>query len=85
MPEVKIRVAIKTLKRTTLPLINEEISFIATCQHMNIVEYVGHYSDPFGVHIVTEFMSGGSLEELIQDKSKACANFDVINFNYEIL
>ena len=42
-----------------------EIELISGCKHPNIVEYVGHFQNLRGIHIVTEYMAGGDLHEFL--------------------
>jgi len=65
------KVAIKKLElirrgRDRLPLILREIEIIATSAHPNIVEYVETYDMGEELWVVMEYMSGGSLYDLVK-------------------
>jgi len=65
------KVAIKKLKtskqgRDYLPFILREISIIATSQHVNIVSYVETYEMGRELWVILEYMSGGSLYEIVE-------------------
>lgn len=60
-------VAVKTIHNTNFDYddVMREIELISKCSHKNIVEYIGYYRDPYGMHIVTEYMAGGDLHEYL--------------------
>lgn len=60
-------VAVKTVNNTSFDQddVMREIELISKCFHKNIVEYIGHYKDLYGMHIVTEYMAGGDLHEYL--------------------
>eukprot|EP01127_Copromyxa_protea_P019516 TRINITY_DN6361_c0_g1_i1.p1 TRINITY_DN6361_c0_g1~~TRINITY_DN6361_c0_g1_i1.p1 ORF type:complete len:773 (-),score=121.37 TRINITY_DN6361_c0_g1_i1:196-2412(-) len=65
------KVAIKRLEREKkgkdrLPLILREIEIIATSQHPNIVGYIESFEMGDELWVVMEYMSGGSLYDLVQ-------------------
>jgi len=65
------KVAIKKLElirrgRDRLPLILREIEIIATSAHPNIVEYIETYDMAEELWVVMEYMSGGSLYDLVK-------------------
>uniref|UniRef100_A0A915DN09 receptor protein-tyrosine kinase n=1 Tax=Ditylenchus dipsaci TaxID=166011 RepID=A0A915DN09_9BILA len=70
---VSKRVAVKAINNSSFEYqdIMREIELISKCSHKNIVEYIGHYRDLYGIHIVTEYMAGGDLHEfLINENNK---------------
>eukprot|EP00468_Gymnochlora_sp_CCMP2014_P007542 CAMPEP_0167761314 /NCGR_PEP_ID=MMETSP0110_2-20121227/12098_1 /TAXON_ID=629695 /ORGANISM="Gymnochlora sp., Strain CCMP2014" /LENGTH=302 /DNA_ID=CAMNT_0007647973 /DNA_START=35 /DNA_END=940 /DNA_ORIENTATION=+ len=66
-----LRVAVKTIKkasRKALEDLQREIFTWSTTRHPNIVSFLGaSYSGDLGVVLIMEFMSGGDLQNLIDD------------------
>lgn len=52
-----------------MPLILREIEIIATSQHNNIVKYIESFEMGDELWVVMEYMSGGSLYDLVQKYS----------------
>lgn len=65
------KVAVKTVYNNNFNEedVMREINLISRCRHVNIVEYVGHFKDIHGIHIVTEYMAGGDLHNFLIDES----------------
>ncbi|KAL9657282.1 hypothetical protein ABK040_011502 [Willaertia magna] len=63
-----MKVAIKIIQikaDTKLETLENEIAMMHTCQHDNIVKYVGAYSHNQDLWIVMEMMGGGKLTDLL--------------------
>jgi len=63
-----MKVAIKIIQikaDTKLETLENEIAMMHSCQHENIVKYVGAYSHNQDLWIVMEMMSGGKLTDLL--------------------
>lgn len=63
-----MKVAIKIIQikaDTKLETLENEIAMMHSCQHDNIVKYVGAYSHNQDLWIVMEMMSGGKLTDLL--------------------
>lgn len=75
-------VAVKTVNNTSFDQddVMREIELISKCSHKNIVEYIGHYKDPYGMHIVTEYMAGGDLHEYLINENNVKKNIVVLKF-----
>eukprot|EP00002_Diphylleia_rotans_P003165 TRINITY_DN12132_c0_g1_i3.p1 TRINITY_DN12132_c0_g1~~TRINITY_DN12132_c0_g1_i3.p1 ORF type:complete len:227 (+),score=19.74 TRINITY_DN12132_c0_g1_i3:210-890(+) len=47
-----------------------EVTNIRECNHPNIVQYIGCFIDQGTLNLMTEYMSNGSLEKMLHDRSK---------------
>ncbi|KAG2370925.1 hypothetical protein C9374_013725 [Naegleria lovaniensis] len=68
-----MKVAIKVMNMATftkLEKLENEIAVMHTCQHENIVKYVGSYIRDQQLWIVMELMSGGKLTDVILEKGR---------------
>uniref|UniRef100_A0AC34FG12 Protein kinase domain-containing protein n=1 Tax=Panagrolaimus sp. ES5 TaxID=591445 RepID=A0AC34FG12_9BILA len=67
-----IEVAVKTAKPNARePMqeddIKKEIEIMQSCKHQNIVKFIGWTRELGSMYIVTEFMSGGSVQDYLKD------------------
>jgi serine/threonine protein kinase len=71
-PNEFMEVAVKTAKSNAHePMqedeIKKEIEMMQECKHENIVKFIGWARENGTIHIVTEFMSGGSVQDYLKD------------------
>uniref|UniRef100_A0AC35G888 Protein kinase domain-containing protein n=1 Tax=Panagrolaimus sp. PS1159 TaxID=55785 RepID=A0AC35G888_9BILA len=71
-PNEFMEVAVKTAKSNAHePMqedeIKKEIEMMQECKHENIVKFIGWARELGTIHIVTEFMSGGSVQDYLRD------------------
>lgn len=53
----------------------QEIVYLSTCDHPNIIRFVGHFCDDTRMPcVVTEFMAGGDLRGYLDDPRKVSVN-----------
>uniref|UniRef100_A0A7E4WA43 receptor protein-tyrosine kinase n=1 Tax=Panagrellus redivivus TaxID=6233 RepID=A0A7E4WA43_PANRE len=83
-------VAVKILNNDYAELVNtaeliDELKILRRVQHPNIVEFIGHtYIDRI-LHIVTEYMAGGSLHGYIKDESTVLKYQNTFDYMDQIL
>lgn len=49
--------------------IKREIELISSCNHKNIVKFIGYYEKNEYFHIVTEYMEGGDLAKYLKNEN----------------
>lgn len=67
--ENTIKVADKSIPKTLVDSkdIKREIELFSSCDHKNIVNFIGYYEETLYFHIVTEYMEGGDLNKFLKD------------------
>lgn len=77
-------VAVKTVNNRSFDHndVMREIDLIGKCFHKNIVEYIGHYRDTYGMHIVTEYMAGGDLHNYLIDENNVIFSLQMFLKNF---
>lgn len=85
-----LKFAIKTLQKDLLQTNNilcliEEVKILRSVDHPNIVKYFETYEEDTKIHIVTEYIPGLNINEIIHYKKKVFSEDEILGLTFYIL
>jgi calcium-dependent protein kinase len=85
-----LKYAIKTLKKDLLEAnkiicLIDEVKILRSIDHPNIVKYFETYEEDTKIHIVTEYIPGENMDQLIKLKNKILKEDEILGFTFYIL